>query len=103
MLIVIGYQNECSLLARLNCTHHGTKQLTQRECTEMDFDTKLELQLEILTLVNNIEKFSKLGWNTASLQNRLKDCLSQSVGIVQASNDSFQRPNINEQRYQHCA
>ena len=69
----------------------------------MDFDTKLELQLEILTLVNNIEKFKKFGWSTASLQSRLEFCHSRLGVLMQASNDSFPIPNLTEPRYQYCA
>jgi hypothetical protein len=69
----------------------------------MDFDTKLELQLEILTLTNNIEMFSKLGWSTSHLKCRLDSCHSQLGKIIQASNDTFPFPNENERRYQYSA
>jgi hypothetical protein len=77
--------------------------LNDKECIDMDFDTRLELQLEILTLVNNIEKFAKLGWSTASLKSRLEFCHSQLGMLMQASNDSFSLPNAKEPRYQYCA
>jgi hypothetical protein len=49
-------------------------------------DRKLELQLEILTLSNNIEKFSKFGWSTERLQNRLDFCFAQIQSHVLRKN-----------------
>jgi len=49
-------------------------------------DRKLELQLEILTLSNNIEKFSKFGWSTERLQNRLDFCFTQIQSHVLRQN-----------------
>ena len=54
--------------------------MTKRSCedTNMTFPAKeLELQFEILILKRNIEKFDKLGMDTAILSSRLKRCITQ--------------------------
>lgn len=61
---------------------------------DMDFDTNLELQLEILTLVKNIEKFKKMGWSTSSLKNRLDTCRAQ----LKKHNKSFVEHPMKEMR-----
>ena len=68
----------------------------------MNFDTNLELQLEILTLLKNIEKFNKLSWGTSQLENRLEFCQAQLSRHLKASNDDFHFPLVNEHRFQNC-
>ena len=68
----------------------------------MNFDRSLELQLEILTLLKNVEKFNELGWSTASLKNRLEICRSQLSELKSASTVSFHPLFIEDQRNSCC-
>ena len=68
----------------------------------MNFDRTLELQLEILTLIKNIEKFNELGWSTASLESRLDICRSQLNELKSAGPVSFHSLLIKNQRHSCC-
>jgi hypothetical protein len=68
----------------------------------MDFDTSLELQLEILTLVKNIKQFKKYGWSTENLQNRLKFCRSKQKVLKVLDENSFKTNFIKQQSYRCC-
>jgi hypothetical protein len=70
--------------------------LIDEERDNMEYDKKLELQLEILILENNIQQFARLGCSTESLQNRLDLCNSQLSEIKQPSNKSFSLPNVKQ-------
>jgi|GEM_PF-6043761 hypothetical protein len=56
----------------------------------MNFDTNLELQLEILTLVKNIKQFNNNGWCTDNLKKRLKICRSKQRALSVTENKSLQ-------------
>ena len=67
----------------------------------MDFDTNLELQLEILTLDKNIMQFKKYGWSTDNLQKRLKFCRSKQ-NALNVTDDNLCNTNFIIENSYHC-
>lgn len=66
----------------------------------MDLDTKLELQLEILTLDRNIKQFKKNGWSTENMKARLKACRSKLKKLITTDYKSLQSKYISVQHHQ---
>ena len=67
----------------------------------MDLDTKLELQLEILTLEQNIKQFREEGWNTENLKQRLMICLNKLKALNTADEKIFNPKYIQEKQRQY--
>ena len=67
----------------------------------MDLDTKLELQLEILTLEQNIKQFREEGWNTENLKQRLMICLNKLNALNTADEKIFNPKYIQEKQRQY--